>query len=86
MVFCFTHAIFYEELFSKCTDSHVKEYKLYNKLLDKISIEIKLSVLGSLEKDRLTLVSILYILILPFKTIFLLIFFHSFCYNLSLKV
>ena len=43
VIFYSIHAIFDEELFSKCTDFHIKEYKLYNKLLDKISPEIDLS-------------------------------------------
>ena len=40
-----------------------KEYKLYNKLLDKISLEIELSVLSPLEKDEPALVFIPHILI-----------------------
>jgi len=43
------HAIFDEKLFSQYTNSHAKEYKLYDKLLDKISLEIKLSVPGPSE-------------------------------------
>ena len=42
IIFCSTYAIFNEELFSKCTDFLLKEYKLYDKLLDKISLETKL--------------------------------------------
>jgi len=34
-----THAIFNKKFFSKYTDFHVKEHKLYNKLLDKINPE-----------------------------------------------
>jgi len=41
IIFCSTHAIFDEELFPKCTNSHTKECKLYNKLLDKTSPEIE---------------------------------------------
>ena len=41
IIFCSTHAIFDEGLFPKCTNSHVKEHKLYDKLLDKISSEIE---------------------------------------------
>jgi len=44
IIFHSTHAIFNEELFLKCTDSHTKECQLYDKLLDKISPEIELSV------------------------------------------
>jgi len=43
----------------------MKEYKLYNKLLDKISPKIELSVFDSFRKDRPISVSILQILI-PF--------------------
>ena len=53
-----THAIFDERLFLKFTDFHAKECKLYNKLLDKISLEIELLVSDSFRKDRSTLVSI----------------------------
>ena len=42
----------------------MKEYKLYDKLLDKISLETELSVSSSFGKDRPASVSILYILIL----------------------
>ena len=61
IILCSIHAIFDEKLFSQCTNFHVKEYKLYDKLLDKISLEIELSVPGSSEKDRLALVPIPYI-------------------------
>jgi len=71
------HAIFYEEFFSKYTDSYVKEFKLYNKLLNKISLETELLVSGPSSKDRPTSVPILYIPIPPFKTI-LLISLHLF--------
>ena len=57
-IFCSTHAIFDEGLFSKCTNSHVKEYKLYDKLLDKTSLETELSVPNSSGKDRPALVPI----------------------------
>ena len=49
-----------EELFSKCTSSYTKEHKLYNKLLNKISPEIELSVPDSFGKDRPTPVPILH--------------------------
>ena len=52
IIFHSTHTIFDKELCSKCTNSHAKEYKLYNKLLNKNSPEIVLSVSGSSEKDR----------------------------------
>ena len=58
IIFHSTHAIFDERLFPKHTDFHAKEYKLYNKLLDKISLEIELLVSDSFRKDRSTLVSI----------------------------
>ena len=51
VIFCSTHTIFDEEFFSKYTDSHAKEYILYNKLLDKISLETKLLVSRSFDKD-----------------------------------
>ena len=38
-IFCFTHAIFDKGLFSKYTNSYVKEHKLYNKLLDETRLE-----------------------------------------------
>jgi len=52
IIFCSTYAIFDEELFSKCTDFLLKEYKLYDKLLDKISPETKLLMPNSSEKDK----------------------------------
>ena len=50
IVFCFTYAIFDERLFSKCTNSHAKEHKLYNKLLNKTSLETELLVSNSFRK------------------------------------
>jgi len=44
IIFCSIYAIFDEELFPKYTNSHTKEHKLYNKLLDKISLETELLV------------------------------------------
>jgi len=67
------HSLFDKKFFSKCTDFHVKEHKLYNKLLDKISPETELSVLGPSSKDRPTLVFIPLSSIPLFKMIFLLI-------------
>ena len=55
------HAIFDEEFFFKYTDSDVKKYRLYNKLLNKISSETELLVSSSSSKDRPTSVSILHI-------------------------
>ena len=46
-------------------NTYMKEYKLYNKLLDKISPKIELSVFDPFRKDRPISVSILQILI-PF--------------------
>ena len=63
IIFYSTHAIFDKEIFSKCTDSYTKEHKLYNKLLDKISLEIELLIPSLLEKDEPTLVFIPHILI-----------------------
>ena len=50
--FCSTYAIFNEKLFFQCTDSCVKEYKLYNKLLDKISPETELLAPKPFRKDK----------------------------------
>jgi len=62
-----TYAIFDEKLFSKYTNFYVKEHKLYNELLDKISPEIELLVSNSSEKDRSALVSIPHTLIPPIQ-------------------
>ena len=45
----------------------MKEYKLYNKLLDKINPEIELSVSRPSSKDRPAIISILPILILSIQ-------------------
>jgi len=58
VIFHSKYAIFDKKFFSKCTDSYVKEYKLYDKLLDKISPETESSVFGPSSKDRPTLVFI----------------------------
>jgi len=50
-IFHSTHAIFDEELFPKCMNSHVKKHKLYNESLDKTSLETELLVPNSSEKD-----------------------------------
>jgi len=55
--------IYYTKYYTKYTDSYVKEYKL----LDKISLEIKLSVSGPSDKNRLTPVPIPYIPIFPIQ-------------------
>jgi len=57
-IFCSTHIIFNEEFFPKYTDSHAKEYMLYDKLLDKISLETKLLVSKPFDKDEPSPVSI----------------------------
>jgi len=61
------HAIFDEKSFSKYTDSYMKEYKLYNKLLNKISSETELLVSSPSSKDRPTLVPILHIPVPPIQ-------------------
>jgi len=67
IIFHSTHAIFDERLFPKYTDSHAKEYKLYNKLLDKISLEIELLASDFFRKDRPTLVLIPHTSISPIQ-------------------
>ena len=62
--FYFIYAIFNKKFFPKYTDSYMKEYKLYNKLLDKTSPEIESSAFRSSSKDRPTPIFILYIPIL----------------------
>ena len=54
IIFHFTHAFFDEGLFFKYTDSHAKEHKLYNKLLDKISPETELLAPDPFRKDEPT--------------------------------
>ena len=61
IILCSIYTIFDERLFPKYTNFYAKEHKLYNKLLDKISPEIKLLASDPFKKDRLTLVLILYI-------------------------
>ena len=56
IIFYSTHAIFNEEIFLKYTDSHIKECKLYDKLLNKISLETESLVPNSSGKARLALV------------------------------
>ena len=67
IIFCSIHTIFDKKLFSKYTNSHTKEYKLYDKLLNKISLETELSVPGPSEKDGSALVPILHIPIPPIQ-------------------
>jgi len=50
IIFCSTHAIFDKKLFPKYTNSLLKECKLYNKLLNKISPETELLVLDPSRK------------------------------------
>jgi len=50
-IFCSTHAIFDKGLFPKCTNSYVKEHKLYDELLDKTRPETESSTPNSSEKD-----------------------------------
>jgi len=57
-IFHSIYTIFDKKLFPKYTNSHTKEHKLYNKLLDKISLEIKSLVLSPFGKDKLALVFI----------------------------
>ena len=52
VIFYFTYAIFNKKFFFKCTNSHVKEHKLYIKLLDKISPETELSVSRPSSEDK----------------------------------
>jgi len=73
------HAIFNEKFFSKYTNFHVKEHKLYNKLLDKISPETELLMPEPSSKDGPAPVSVQYLFypypFLLFKIILLLILF-----------
>jgi len=57
-IFHSTYAIFDEGLFLECTNSHAKEHKLYNELLDKTSSEIELLTPNSFGKDGPTPVPI----------------------------
>ena len=57
-IFCSIHAIFDKKLFSKYTNFHAKEYKLYNELLNKTSLETELLMLNSSRKDGPALVPI----------------------------
>ena len=58
IIFHSIYTVFNKELFSKCTNPHAKEYKLYDKLLNKISPETELSILGSSRKNEPAPVSI----------------------------
>ena len=60
IIFHSIYTIFNKKFFPKYTDFYTKKYKLYNKLLDKISSEAKLLASGSFDKDRSALVYILY--------------------------
>ena len=59
IIFHSIYAIFDEELSPKYTDSHTKKHKLYNKLLDKLSLEIELSVFDPFGNDELAPLPIL---------------------------
>ena len=50
-IFHSIHVIFNKGLFSNCTNSHAKECKLYDELLDKTSPETELLVPNSSGKD-----------------------------------
>jgi len=63
IIFHFIYAIFNKEFFSKYTKSCIKEYKLYNKLLDRVSPETKSSAPEHSIKDEPSLVPIPPILI-----------------------
>ena len=65
IIFHFIHAIFDERLFSKYTNFHAKECKLYDELLDKTSPE--LLVPDSSWKYKPTLIPILHTLIPPIQ-------------------
>jgi len=51
IIFNSIHSIFDEGLFSKYTNFHVKEHKLYDELLNKTSLETESLVPNSSEKD-----------------------------------
>jgi len=67
IIFYSTHPIFDKKIFPKCTDSYTKECKLYDNLLNKISLEIKLLAPSLSSKDIPTPVPILYIYIPPIQ-------------------
>jgi len=67
IIFHSTHAIFDERLFPRCTNFHTKEYKLYDKSLNKINPETKLSVSDPSGKDRPAPVPTLHTLISPIQ-------------------
>ena len=67
LIFYPIHAIFNKKFFSKCTDSYIKEHKLYNKLFDKISLEMESLVPESPSKDAPALVPITHTLIPPIQ-------------------
>jgi len=67
IIFHSTYAIFDEGLFSKYTDSHAKECKLYDKLLDKISSETEPSIPDPSGKDRPAPVPIPHTLVPPIQ-------------------
>ena len=77
-IFCSIHAIFDEKLSSKCTNSHTKEHKLYEKLLDKTSLETESSVSDSSRKIDLFQYSFHTHLFLLSKTILPLVHLHPY--------
>ena len=66
-IFCSKYAIFDEELFLKCMNSHAKEHKLYDELLDKTSLETESLMSNSSKKDVLAPVSIPHTSISPIQ-------------------
>ena len=60
-IFYSIYTIFDKKFFSKCTNSYAKEYKLYNRLLDKISLGTESLVPRPSDKDRPTPILIPYI-------------------------
>ena len=58
VIICFIYTIFNKEFFSKYTDSYIEEYKLYDKLLHKASLETMLSTSDPSTKEKSALASI----------------------------
>jgi len=67
IIFHSIYTIFDKELFPQCTNSHVKECKLYNELLDKTSLETELLAPNPSEKDGPALVLIPHTSISPIQ-------------------
>jgi len=83
VIFCSTHVIFDEELFSKCTDSLLKKHKLYDKLLNKISPKTELSMPNPSKKDEP--ISVSYIKSTHSEYMFPQCCYHYNIYNTSLS-